>query len=173
MGALLQVSGVAVSFDGAPALDGVELAVDEGEIRFLIGPNGAGKTTLIDVITGLTAPSAGSVRFDGHELVGRREHQIVRLGVGRTFQTPTVFDRLSVVENLDLAATYRLGLRSMLRRRRGIEAEVGEALASVQLDDRGGTQPGRCPTARSSGWRSGCCWSSRPGCSCSTSRWRA
>ncbi len=142
MGALLQVSGVAVSFDGAPALDGVELAVDEGEIRFLIGPNGAGKTTLIDVITGLTAPSAGSVRFDGHELVGRREHQIVRLGVGRTFQTPTVFDRLSVVENLDLAATYRLGLRSMLRRRRGIEAEVGEALASVQLDDRAGDSAG-------------------------------
>ena len=142
MSALLQISGVAVSFDGAPALDGVELAVDEGEIRFLIGPNGAGKTTLIDVVTGLTAPSAGSVVFDGRELVGRREHEIVGLGVGRTFQTPSVFEQLSVLDNLDLAHSHRRPLRSLLRRRRGVAAEVAEALDAVALVDRAGDPAG-------------------------------
>ncbi|HEY0409691.1 MAG TPA: ATP-binding cassette domain-containing protein, partial [Candidatus Dormibacteraeota bacterium] len=86
-GALLEVSGLEVVFDGFRAIDGVDLAIRRGELRFLIGPNGAGKTTLIDVITGLTRPTSGSVRFAGDELVGLREHRIVRLGVGRTFQT--------------------------------------------------------------------------------------
>ena len=136
MAALLRITGVEVGFDGPLALDGVELAVDEGEIRFLIGPNGAGKTTLIDVITGLTRPSNGSVRFDNHELVGRCEHQIVGLGVGRTFQTPSVFEQLSVAENLDLAATHRAGLVALLRRRRGVTPEITEALEAIQLTDR-------------------------------------
>ncbi len=136
MGALLQVTGIEVSFDGAPALDGVELAVDEGEIRFLIGPNGAGKTTLIDVITGLTRPSNGSVRFDNRDLVGLREHKIVGLGVGRTFQAPSVFEELSVAENLDLAAHHRSGLIALMRRRRGVAPEVAEALEAIQLADR-------------------------------------
>ena len=133
MGALLQVSGVAVSFDGAPALDGVDMAVDEGEIRFLIGPNGAGKTTLIDVITGLTTPSEGSVTFDGRELLGHREHRIVGFGVGRTFQTPSVFEQLSVLDNLDLAHNHRRPLRALLRRRRDVAPAVAEALEAVQL----------------------------------------
>jgi urea transport system ATP-binding protein len=136
MAALLQISGVEVGFDGALALDGVELAIDEGEIRFLIGPNGAGKTTLIDVVTGLTRPSGGSVIFDGRELLGRREHEIVGLGVGRTFQTPSVFEKLSVAENLDLAATHRSGLFAMMRRRRGVSPEVAEALEAIQLTSR-------------------------------------
>ncbi len=136
MGALLQVTGVEVSFDGTVALAGAELAVDEGEIRFLIGPNGAGKTTLIDVVTGLTRPSGGSITFAGRELVGRREHEIVRLGVGRTFQTPSVFEELTVAENLDLAHTYRQGLRSLLRRRRGVAGQVLDALHAVHLGER-------------------------------------
>ncbi len=135
MGALLQVSGIRVAFDGASALDGVELTVDEGEIRFLIGPNGAGKTTLIDVVSGLTTPSEGSVVFDRRELVGRREHHIVGLGVGRTFQTPRVFEELSVVENLDLAANHRAGLIASLRQRQGVAPEVAEALTAIQLAD--------------------------------------
>ena len=84
---LLEIRDLSVVFDGFRALDGVDLTVAKGELRFLIGPNGAGKTTLVDVITGLTRPASGSVRFAGTELVGRREHEIVRLGVGRTFQT--------------------------------------------------------------------------------------
>jgi urea transport system ATP-binding protein len=130
---LLEVRGLEVDFDGFRAVDGLDLSVSEGELRFLIGPNGAGKTTLIDTITGLTRPTAGSVRFAGEELAGRRPFEIVRLGVGRTFQTPSVFEQLTVVENIDLALGFRRPFRSLLRRRRGIEPEVAEALETVGL----------------------------------------
>ena len=125
---LLDVRGLNVTFAGFRAITDLDFAVDPGELRFLIGPNGAGKTTLIDVITGLTRPASGSVRFAGHELVGRREHRIVRLGVGRTFQTSTVFSQLTVVENLDLAATFQRPLPALLRRARGLSGEVAAAL---------------------------------------------
>ncbi|MGM1063864.1 urea ABC transporter ATP-binding protein UrtD [Saccharothrix sp. Mg75] len=133
MTALLEVRGLRVVFDGFAAVDGLDLTVEEGELRFLIGPNGAGKTTLIDVVTGLTKPAAGSVRFGGEELVGRREHQVVRMGVGRTFQTAAVFEELTVVENLDLAGSFRMPLRSLLKRRRGVSDEVAEALGATGL----------------------------------------
>jgi urea transport system ATP-binding protein len=132
---LLAIRGLSVVFDGFRAVDGVDLTVDQGELRFLIGPNGAGKTTLIDVITGLTRPASGSVRFAGHELVGRREHEIVRMGVGRTFQTSVVFEQLTVVENLDLAASFRRPLWSLARRRRGVSPSVAAALETTGLAD--------------------------------------
>jgi urea transport system ATP-binding protein len=130
---ILEVSDLVVSFDGFHAIDGLDLAVDEGELRFLIGPNGAGKTTLIDAITGLARAAEGSVQFDGRELLGRREHEIVRHGVGRTFQTPSVFDQLTVVENLDLAASFRMRLHRLARRRRGVGDRVAEAMETVGL----------------------------------------
>ncbi len=132
---MLELRDVRVVFDGFHALDGVDLTVPEGELRFLIGPNGAGKTTLIDVITGLTRPASGTVTFDGHDLVGRKEHRIVRLGVGRTFQTSVVFEELSVVENLDLAACFRRPLWSLARRRKGVSQAVEEALARTGLEE--------------------------------------
>jgi urea transport system ATP-binding protein len=130
---LLEVRELHVVFDGFHAIDGLDLTVAEGEVRFLIGPNGAGKTTLVDAITGLVRPAAGTISFAGRELVGRREHEIVRLGIGRTFQTPTVFEQLSVLENVDLAASFRLPFRSLLRRRRAVSDEVGRALETVGL----------------------------------------
>ncbi|HEX8630377.1 MAG TPA: urea ABC transporter ATP-binding protein UrtD [Catenuloplanes sp.] len=130
---LLRVRGIDVRFDGFRALKELDFTVERGELRFVIGPNGAGKTTLIDVITGLTKPYAGSVRFDGQELVGRREHQIVRAGIGRTFQTSVVFDRLTVAENIDLAATFRRPFLSLLRTGRGVLPEVGAALETTGL----------------------------------------
>ena len=87
------------------------------------------------MITGLTRPAAGTVTFDGHDLVGRKEHQIVRLGVGRTFQTSVVFEELSVVENLDLAACFRRPLWSLARRRKGVSQAVEEALARTGLEE--------------------------------------
>jgi urea transport system ATP-binding protein len=140
MSGLLEVRGAEVVFDGFRALDGIDLTVQAGELRFLIGPNGAGKTTLIDVITGLTKPTAGSVRFGGVELVGKREHTIVRHGIGRTFQTATVFEELSVVENLDLAAVFRKPLRALLRQRRGVSDEVAQVLERIGLAELG-SQP--------------------------------
>src|SRR5262249_16445466 len=111
----------------------LDLRVREGELRFLIGPNGAGKTTLVDVVTGLTKPAAGSVRVCGQELRGKREHQIVKLGVGRTFQTPTIFEHLTVAEDLDLAAGSRRWFASLRRRGRGLSPLVADALRSVGL----------------------------------------
>ncbi len=131
--ALLEVRDLSVVFDGFRAIDGLDLTVEQGELRFLIGPNGAGKTTLIDVITGLTRPASGTVRFAGTELVGRKEHEIVRLGVGRTFQTAVVFEELTVVENLDLAASFRRPLWSLARRRRGVPEAVARALETTGL----------------------------------------
>ncbi|MQY02722.1 urea ABC transporter ATP-binding protein UrtD [Actinomadura macrotermitis] len=131
--ALLQIRGLKVVFDGFTALDGVDLTVGHGELRFLIGPNGAGKTTLIDVVTGLTRPAAGSVSFAGTELTGRREHRIVRLGIGRTFQTSVVFEELTVLENLDLAAGFRRPLPTLLLRRRGVPDAVAAALDTIGL----------------------------------------
>jgi urea transport system ATP-binding protein len=131
---LLTVRGLKVVFDGFHAIDGLDLTVERDEVRFLIGPNGAGKTTLVDAITGLVKPAEGSIRFEGAELVRRREHQIVRAGVGRTFQTPTVFEQLSVLENVDVAASFRLALPRLLRVRRGVSDAVTAALEAVGLD---------------------------------------
>ncbi|MDQ1375360.1 MAG: urea transport system ATP-binding protein [Actinomycetota bacterium] len=130
---MLEVRGLGVDFDGFRALDGVDLTVQEGELRFLIGPNGAGKTTLIDCITGLTRPSEGDVVFAGQRLNGMREHNRVRLGIGRTFQTPTVFDTLTVVDNLDLAEAFRRRLPSLFRRRRGVSDGVSVTLEKIGL----------------------------------------
>ncbi|MFI6510233.1 urea ABC transporter ATP-binding protein UrtD [Streptosporangium sp. NPDC050855] len=139
---MLEVRGLSVVFDGFRAVDGVDLTVREGELRFLIGPNGAGKTTLIDVITGLTRPTTGEVLFDGRDLAGLREHRIVRLGVGRTFQTSVVFEELTVEENLDLAASFRRPLWSLARRRRGTSDAVAEALETTGLKDLAGRPAG-------------------------------
>jgi len=131
--ALLEVRGLEVVFDGFRAIDGLDFTVDAGELRFLIGPNGAGKTTLVDVVTGRARASGGTVRFDGQDLAGLAEHEIVHLGVGRTFQTATVFEELSVADNVDLAATFRRPLRSLLRRRRGVDDKVAATMDAVGL----------------------------------------
>jgi len=139
---ILSVRGLEVVFDGFQAIDKLDLTVEEGEVRFLIGPNGAGKTTLVDVVTGLTKPTGGTIEFGGRSLLGLPEHQIVRLGVGRSFQTPTVFEQLSVLENLDLAASFRQPLRALLRRRRGVSDAVASALSTVGLAARAATLAG-------------------------------
>ena len=128
----LEVRDLRVSFDGFVAVDGVDLTVLQGDLRFLIGPNGAGKTTLVDAVTGLT-PATGSASFDGVELLGRKVHRIARAGVGRTFQTASVFEELSVLANLDIAAGALRGPWTMLRARRGIPPEVEAAMETVGL----------------------------------------
>jgi urea transport system ATP-binding protein len=135
MTALLCVQGLNVVFDGFRAVTDLDFAVEPGELRFVIGPNGAGKTTLIDCITGRTRPASGSITFDGREILGRREHRIVRLGIGRTFQTSVVFEELTVGENLDLAASFRRPLVSLLRRRKGYPDDVAQVLQTTGLAD--------------------------------------
>jgi urea transport system ATP-binding protein len=113
---MLYVDGVTVSFDGFRALNSLSLVLQEGELRTIIGPNGAGKTTMMDVITGKTRPDTGQVVFQGNvDLTRMDETSIARLGVGRKFQKPTVFEALTVAENLELALQGGRGLSRMLR----------------------------------------------------------
>lgn len=128
----LEIRQLRVSFDGFTAVDGVDLDVRPGDLRFLIGPNGAGKTTLVDAVTGLVRAS-GSVRFGGADILGRSVHRIARSGIGRTFQTATVFEELTVLQNLDIAAGAGRSALTMLRRRRGVPEPVARALETVGL----------------------------------------
>ncbi|MBC2639527.1 MULTISPECIES: urea ABC transporter ATP-binding protein UrtD [unclassified Rhodococcus (in: high G+C Gram-positive bacteria)] len=123
----LEVRDLRVSFDGFNAVDGVDLTLMQGDLRFLIGPNGAGKTTLVDAITGLV-PATGSVTKSGVELIGRKVHRIARLGVGRTFQTASVFEELTVLQNLDIAAGAGRSALTLLRRRKTVLSAIEEAL---------------------------------------------
>src|SRR5262245_40408084 len=108
---ILAVNEVTVSFDGFKALNGLNFSMASGELRFVIGPNGAGKTTLLDVVTGKTRPQHGSVTFGkGLNVLRTTEHELVQKGIGRKFQTPTVFGSLTVFENLEAAVGFNDGL---------------------------------------------------------------
>ncbi len=100
---ILSIDALTVSFDGFKAVNDLSLYVDENEIRVIIGPNGAGKTTVLDLICGRTKATSGSIRFDGRELTRMREHEIVHAGVGRKFQNPSIYEDLTVFENLELS----------------------------------------------------------------------
>ncbi|MFC4274817.1 urea ABC transporter ATP-binding protein UrtD [Achromobacter aloeverae] len=99
----LYVEGLTVSFNGFTAVNDLNLYVDKGELRVVIGPNGAGKTTVLDLICGRTKATSGSIRFKDVELTRMAEHQIVRAGVGRKFQTPSIYETLTVRENLEVS----------------------------------------------------------------------
>ena len=118
----LEVRGLTVDFDGFKAVSDVDLTLFQGDLRFLIGPNGAGKTTVIDAITGLV-PASGSINKSGVELLGKKVHQIARSGVGRTFQTASVFEQLTVLQNLDIAAGAGRSAWTLLRRRSSVHGE--------------------------------------------------
>jgi urea transport system ATP-binding protein len=100
---LLALENVSVSFDGFKAVNELNLYIDKGELRVIIGPNGAGKTTVLDLICGRTRVSEGSIKFKNQEITTYKEQQIVRLGIGRKFQTPTIYEDLTVFENLELS----------------------------------------------------------------------
>jgi urea transport system ATP-binding protein len=100
---LLAIENLTVSFDGFKAVNDLSLYVDEKDIRVIIGPNGAGKTTVLDLICGKTRASAGSIKFRNRELTQLSENQIVLAGVGRKFQTPSIYDELTVFENLEIS----------------------------------------------------------------------
>jgi urea transport system ATP-binding protein len=137
---ILRVEDLTVSFDGFKAVDGLSLTVDRNELRVIIGPNGAGKTTLLDMICGKTRPTAGRVLFNGIELTRLSEHEIVRVGVGRKFQTPSVYEDLTVLENFEISLPKMHGLfQSLMFRRRAesmarVEAMAEQVLLRDQLD---------------------------------------
>jgi urea transport system ATP-binding protein len=133
---LLELAGVTVSFDGFKALDALSLTLQHGEMRAVIGPNGAGKTTMMDVITGKTRPQSGQVIFgSGIDLTRLDEPAIARLGIGRKFQRPTVFEPLSVRENLLLALAGDRRPRAVLLARETVaeHGRIAEILSTIRL----------------------------------------
>jgi len=135
-GVALYLDEISVSFDGFKALNSLSLAIDVGEMRCIIGPNGAGKTTMMDVITGKTRPDTGHAHFGSNiDLLRLREPQIVRAGICRKFQKPTVYEELSVFENLELALQNDRGVRAALfARLSGAQRErIAEILQLVHL----------------------------------------
>ncbi len=137
-GTLLYLNGVNVSFDGFRALNNLSLYMTAGELRAFIGPNGAGKTTMMDVITGKTKPDDGDVFFRGDiDLRKLDEARIANLGIGRKFQRPTVFEKHSVFENLELALKgQRRVLSSLFFKMTGAQRDaIDEALTTIGLKD--------------------------------------
>ncbi len=144
-GRILYLEDVHVSFDGFKAINGLNLDIAPGELRCIIGPNGAGKTTMMDIITGKTRPDSGQVFFGSTiDLLRHREAEIATLGIGRKFQKPTVFEQLSVFENLELAlATHKGVWPSMRFALTGEQKDrLAEVLVTIHLADAVARQAG-------------------------------
>jgi urea transport system ATP-binding protein len=139
---LLAVEDLTVSFDGFKAIDALTLYVDQNELRVIIGPNGAGKTTLLDLICGKTRASGGSIKFKNSEMTRLPEYQIVRSGIGRKFQTPSIYENLTVFQNLEVSFPRGRGVFGALafscgtdvkRRVQDVAEEIGLA-AQLQAE---------------------------------------
>ena len=136
-GRILYLEDVHVSFDGFKAINGLSLDIAPGELRCIIGPNGAGKTTMMDIITGKTKPDSGQVFFGSTiDLLRHNEPEIAQLGIGRKFQKPTVFEHLSVFENLELALKTHKGVAaSMFFQLNGLQSDrLAEVLHTIHLE---------------------------------------
>ena len=133
----LAIEDLTVSFDGFKAVDGLNLYIDRNELRVVIGPNGAGKTTVLDLICGKTKSTGGSIKFKNKELTTLSEHQIVRAGVGRKFQTPSIYENLSVYENLEISYPANRGVWGCLafKRTAAIDQRIREIAAEIFLQD--------------------------------------
>jgi branched-chain amino acid transport system ATP-binding protein len=128
-GAVLVVSGLKKRFGGFTAVNNVSFKVERGEILGLIGPNGSGKSTIFNMLSGTLPPTAGRIEFDGEEIAGAAPHRIINRGIGRTFQIPRPFHRLTLFENVALAGYFGQGRHS----RAEAEAAAERALALVGL----------------------------------------
>jgi len=128
----LEIRDLTVDFDGFKAVQGVDITFLQGRLHFLIGPNGAGKTTLVDALTGLSH-GTGTAEFRNQNLLTMKSHQIVHLGVGRTFQTASVFEQISVLQNLDIAAGLHRKALGLLLPRRTVPERVEQALETIGL----------------------------------------
>jgi len=134
---VLAVEDLTVSFDGFKAIDNLTLYVDRGELRVIIGPNGAGKTTLLDLICGRTKASGGSIKFKNEEMTDLAEHAIVRAGIGRKFQTPSIYENLSVWKNLEVSFPRGRGVFGALAFKctDDVKARIDEVASEIGLAD--------------------------------------
>jgi branched-chain amino acid transport system ATP-binding protein len=133
---VLAVNGLVKRFGGFTAVSNVSFRVEKGEILGLIGPNGSGKSTIFNMLSGTLVPTAGSINFDGHEIAGAAPHRIINSGIGRTFQIPRPFRRLTIFENVELAGFYGQGRHS--RKQADEAAERALHLVGLPTDRRAG-----------------------------------
>ncbi len=133
----LAIEDLTVSFDGFKAVDDLTLYIDKNELHVVIGPNGAGKTTVLDLICGKTKSTSGSIKFLNKELTKMAEHEIVRAGVGRKFQTPSIYENLTVFENLEVSYPQGRGVFGslMFKRSEEVVSKVKEVAKEIMLDD--------------------------------------
>jgi len=141
---LLVIEDLTVSFDGFKAVSDLNFYVDHKELRVVIGPNGAGKTTLLDLICGKTKATSGSIKFKGQELTKLPEHRIVWAGVGRKFQTPSIYDALTVWENLEVSYPQGKHVLGALffKRTAEVKRKIEEVAESIFLTDLLDTEAG-------------------------------
>jgi len=134
---ILSVENLTVSFDGFKAVDSLNFSVDKDELRCVIGPNGAGKTTLLDMICGKTKPSQGRIRFKNLDLHNMIEYQITRVGVGRKFQNPSVYEDLTVLENLEISDPRKRGILGSLlfKRERDLLDKIDSVAEKIFLQE--------------------------------------
>lgn len=134
---VLSIEDLTVSFDGFKAVDNLTMYIDKNELRVVIGPNGAGKTTVLDLICGKTKSTSGSIKFMNKELTNLSEHEIVREGVGRKFQTPSIYENLSVYQNLEVSYPKGRGVFGSLtfKRTAEVEAQVRKIADEIMLSE--------------------------------------
>ncbi len=134
---ILAIEDLTVSFDGFKAVDGLNLYIDKNEVRVVIGPNGAGKTPVLDLICGRTRATKGSIMFKDIELTRMSEHRIVRAGVGRKFQTPSIYENLTVYQNLEVSFPRGRTVFGALafKRTNDVADRVAQVAEEIYLDD--------------------------------------
>ncbi|WP_292757573.1 MULTISPECIES: urea ABC transporter ATP-binding protein UrtD [unclassified Methylophaga] len=134
---LLAIEDLTVSFDGFKAVDSLTMYIDKNELRVVIGPNGAGKTTLLDLICGKTKSSSGSISFKNKQMTKMAEHEIVRAGIGRKFQTPSIYENLTVYQNLEVSYPEGRGVFGSLFFKTTDEVikRVNEVAKEIQLEN--------------------------------------
>jgi urea transport system ATP-binding protein len=136
-GFVLAIEDLTVSFDGFKAVDALNMYIDKNELRVVIGPNGAGKTTVLDLICGKTKSTSGTIKFMDKELTAMAEHEIVRAGVGRKFQTPSIYENLTVDQNLEISYPRGRNVFKSLtfKRTEEVDAQVKKIAAEIMLTD--------------------------------------
>ena len=152
--AMLEVTQLGISFGGLRAVDELSMKIEEGGLVGLIGPNGAGKTTAFNMLTGVYRPTDGGIRLDGQNLIGKKPHEICKLGVARTFQNIRLFSRLPVLDNVKVGlhneVTYSLAesmlhLGSYRRKERAMDEKALEILKVFDLDGQADTLASNLP----------------------------
>lgn len=134
---VLAVEDLTVSFDGFKAVDNLTMYIDKNELRVLVGPNGAGKTTVLDLICGRTKSTEGSIKFNNIELTKLSEHAIVRAGVGRKFQNPSIYENLTVYQNLEVSYPKGRSVWGSLffKRTDEVKEQVMKIAAEIMMTD--------------------------------------